>query len=731
MEHKKHEKIWVLREQEVAPTEQQIASLASEVGVSPLCARLLFCRGHRTKEAVERFLRCEDTMLHSPFLLRDIEPAVARIRRAVERHERIVIYGDYDVDGVTAVSLLYLYLSKLGADVDYYIPSRAQEGYGLSTAAIDRLAATGVTCIITVDTGITANDEVEYAASLGIDMVITDHHECRETLPNAVAVVNPHRPDCPYPFKELAGVGVIFKVITAYECTLGMEKGEGEIDGVRRVAREYADLVTIGTIADVMPITDENRLIVALGLQRIERDTRLGLSALIEEASAGNRAAGDTRPVKKKKITSTFIGFGLAPRINAAGRMSEASHAVELLLSKTPEEARALAAELCEINRQRQAEENSIAEQVYRRIDEEFDLDNTHVLVLEDDGWRQGIIGIVSSRVTERYGLPSILVSFDGSTQGFHDPDDQGKGSGRSIKGMNLFEALTACEDLLVKFGGHELAAGLTVTRKNLDAFRERINAYAASHLPPEGLAAHLEADLELSLSDVSLPFAEELTRLEPFGVSNPTPQFIFRDLRIDRISELGGGKHLKLLVSSGDISLFALLFSTPRSRFDFYEGDRIDLLCTVDVNEFRDQKSVQLIAQDVKPSASYAMEYDRLVVRYGEVRQGESFTEDEEIVPEREDFVQVYTVLRREFRCGRDAFSMRDLLALVNTGATRSIHYIRLKYILEIFRELQICGVEEYEADRYRFDVYFNASRTNIEKSSILKKLKSQCQRG
>ena len=411
--------------------------------------------------------------------------------------------------------------------------------------------------------------------------------------------------------------------------------------------------------------------------------------------------------------------------------MSDASHAVELLLSKTPDEARALAVQLCEINRQRQAEENSIAEQVYRRIDEEFDLDNTHVLVLEDDGWRQGIIGIVASRVTERYGLPSILVSFDGSTHGFHDPDDQGKGSGRSIKGMNLFEALTACEELLVKFGGHELAAGLTVTRQNLDAFRERINAYAASHLPAEGLAAHLEADLELALSDVDLPFAEELTRLEPFGVSNPTPQFIFRDLRIDRITELGGGKHLKLLVSSGDISLYALLFSTPRSRFEFYEGDRIDLLCTVDVNEFRDQKSVQLIVQDVKASADYTVEYDRLVARYGEVRQGASFTEDEEIVPEREDFVQVYTVLRREFRCGRDAFSMRDLLALVNAGSARSIGYVRLKYVLEVFHELQICGVEEYETDRYRFDIYFNASRTNIEKSSILKKLKSQCQRG
>ena len=398
----KKEKIWVLREQQVAPDAGEVEALAAATGLSAICARLLYCRGYRTAEAVERFLRCEDTMFHSPFLLRDVRAAVARIRRAVEGAERIVIYGDYDVDGVTAVSLLYLYLKRQGADVRYYIPSRSQEGYGLSTAAIDRLAAEGVQCIITVDTGITADAEVLYAKELGIDMVITDHHECRETLPEAVAVVNPHRSDCPYPFKELAGVGVIFKVMTAYECTLGMERGEKEIDGVRRMAHDYADLVAIGTIADVMPITDENRLIVTLGLSRIAATGRAGLAALIEEASAGK---GENAPRKKKKITSSFIGFGLAPRINAAGRMSEATIAVELLLCEEPERARALAAELCEINRCRQVEENAIAEQAYARIEQEFDLDRTKVLVLEDDGWRQGIIGIVASRVTERYGL--------------------------------------------------------------------------------------------------------------------------------------------------------------------------------------------------------------------------------------------------------------------------------------------------------------------------------------
>ncbi len=723
MEQLSKEKIWVLRETGKAP-EDFVAGVAALTGLSPICARLLYHRGYRTADEVKRFLCLEDTMFHSPFLLKDIEAAVARIRRAVDARERIVIYGDYDVDGVTAVSLLYLYLKDLGADVGYYIPSRSGEGYGLSVSAIDRLADAGVSCIITVDTGITACEETEYAGSRGIDMVITDHHECHQTLPQAVAVVNPHRPDCPYPFKELAGVGVVFKLVSAYECTLGAERGEAEIEGVRRVAHAYADLVAIGTIADVMPITDENRLIVTLGLKQIEATERVGLKALLEESSATQSG----RVQKRKKITSSFIGFGLAPRINAAGRMSEASLAVELLLAKTQEEACAMAAQLCEINRRRQVEENAIAEQAYRRIEQELDPETTRVLVLEDDAWRQGIIGIVSSRITERYGLPSILISFDGATSGFDTPDDLGKGSGRSVKGVNLVEALHACEDLLVKFGGHELAAGLTIRRGQLEDFRERINAYVAERLPEGGVSAHLEADLELELTDVTLPFAEELLRLEPFGVANPVPHFVLRDLTVERVSELGGGKHLKLQVGKGGLSLTALLFSTPRSRFPYREGERVDLLGTVDVNEFRDLRTVQMIVQDFKPSAKFSAECDDLGERYRAVRAGASFSPEEEFVPERADFAHVYTVLRREFRQGNDVFPERVLLTMINCGAPRPINYVRMKYILEIFHELRICGVEELEAGVYRFDIFFNASKTNIEKSSILKKLKSQC---
>ena len=723
MEQRIKEKIWVLRESAVA-AESEIAALCEQLGLSSVCARLLYHRGLRSADAVRRFLSCEDTNFHSPFLLRDVDRAVARIRRAVEQREKIVIYGDYDVDGVTSVSMLYLYLTGMGADVGYYIPSRAGEGYGLSLAALDKLRAQGVSCVITVDTGITACEEAAYAREIGIDMVITDHHECRATLPDAAAVVNPHRPDCPYPFKELAGVGVVFKLIAAYEATLGIERGEPEIEGVRRIAARFADLVAIGTIADVMPITDENRLIVTLGLRQIEHTERVGLAALLDEASAG--AAG--KPQRRRKITSSFIGFGVAPRINAAGRMSEASLAVELLLADTHEKAAQMAAHLCEINRMRQSEENTIAEQAYRRIEEEFDPDTTRVLVLEDDHWRQGIIGIVSSRITERYGLPSILVSFDGATQGFDSPDDQGKGSGRSVKGMNLVEALTACEDLLVKFGGHELAAGLTIRRDKLDEFRARINAYAAKCLPDGGVSARLEADLELDIHDVSMPLAEEISRLEPFGVANPVPHFILRDLTLERVSELGGGKHLKLQVGKGGVSLTAMLFSTPRSRFPFVEGDRIDLLGTLDINEFRDIRTVQLIVQDFKSSCRYEDECNEHVARYRAVRAGAELTAAEDMIPAREDFAHVYTVLRREFRQGKDIFAERALLPMINAGAPHPINYGKMKYILEVFHELKICGVEEIEESVYRFDVYFNASKTSIEKSSILKKLKSQC---
>ena len=337
-------------------TDGVIKDISKETGLSELCSRLIFNRGFKTAEGAKKFLNNEEAILHDPFLLKDIVPAIERIKKAIEDRETIAIYGDYDVDGVTSVSMLYLYLSSLGGgEIGYYIPSRDGEGYGLSCSAIDKLAARGVSLIITVDTGITAYEEADYARSLGIEMVITDHHECRPELPECCAVINPHRNDCSYPFAELAGVGVVFKLICAYEMMRCRESGEPEINGVRRICNEYADLAAIGTIADVMPIIDENRLIVTIGLKMIESTKRLGLAALIE--AANTPAASSGQAPKKRKITSSFIGYGIAPRINAAGRISTATKAVELLLADTVESAREYAKELCDINRQRQIED--------------------------------------------------------------------------------------------------------------------------------------------------------------------------------------------------------------------------------------------------------------------------------------------------------------------------------------------------------------------------------------
>ena len=736
MEAKKRERVWTLHEsKDGAGTTKEIRDLADGLQMSELCAKLLYNRGFRTIEQAERFLKNEETQLHDPFLLKDADLAVERIRLSLERREKTVIYGDYDVDGVTAVSVLYLYLKERGANVSYYIPSRNGEGYGLSCAALDRLKADGVSFIITVDTGITANEEVAYASSIGMDMVITDHHECRAELPEACAVVNPHRPDCPYPFKELAGVGVVFKVICALEMDACRRAGTPIIDGIRRISYAYADLTAIGTIADVMPLVDENRLIVALGLRLIAKTERKGLAALIDASSAPGvkptslSANGRTAP-KKKKITSSLIGYGIAPRINAAGRISNASKAVELLLAEDDETAARMAQELCEINRCRQVEENRIAEQAYRRIEQSHDFERDRIIVLEDNGWQQGIIGIVSSRITEKYGLPSILISFDGTVRAEDQDtaDDVGKGSGRSIKGLNLVEAMNHCEDLLVKYGGHELAAGLTIERGQVEAFRRRINEYAAQRLDEKALAVQMEADCEVRMSELTMSLAQELGRMEPYGVANPTPAFVLRDASVQKIISISGGKHTELLISGDGISMYGMYFGVSADTLDFHEGDHVDVLFHLDINEFQNIRSLQMIVQDIKPSECFHRHCASMQSRYESIRSGGMFDEEEDIIPVRDDFALVYTVIRREFRMGHDKISDRTLLSLVNTQNPGQVNYIKLQYILLILHEMKVCGVERQGGGVNRYSVYFNASKTNLEKSSILHKLRSQC---
>ncbi len=727
MRTNKREKVWNRRFAFGNPEQDRaIKEMAQKLGVSELFSVLLYNRGHLDAEAAAKFLHFEEADFHDPYLLADMDKAVERIFKAVENKEKICIYGDYDVDGVTSVSILYLYLTELGADVCIKIPKREGEGYGVSCAAIDTLAENGVGLIITVDTGITAAGEVEYAKTLGVEFVVTDHHECRSELPLACAVVNPHRADCGYPFKELAGVGVVFKLVCACEIKNCRENGKQIIDGIRQVCIKYADLAALGTIADVMAIVDENRLIVSMGLRLMEEHPRHGIQALIEASSA--KKGDDGKDGRRRKINTNFVGFGLAPRINAAGRIADAAIAVHTLLAEDREEAKRYAEELCEINKKRQSEENRIAEQAYEMIADLAEWDKNPVIVLDSNGWQQGIIGIVASKITERYGLPSILISFDGSVGLEENELDDGKGSGRSIKGLNLVEALSYCEDLLVKYGGHELAAGLTVKRGNLDAFCERINQYAREHLSEEDFKVKLEADCEIEMADVNMSFAKEIQRLEPCGTGNATPLFIMRDVAVRRITPTKGGEHTRLLLEKDGICTNAMYFCVGGPDLGFDCGDMIDLLFNIDINEYKNMLSAQMIIRDARISDSYTRKLNAQKIRYAELKAGGSYTTAEGFLPSREDCARVYTFLRKEYRSGNAYTDTKTVLRTLNASGDTEINYVKLKYIFDIFNELQICDVTEIDRDIYNFKVIFQANKTSIDKSAVLRRLRTQC---
>ncbi len=734
MSFNEKKKVWSLR---YTPgnhdADAAVSEIAREFGVSEVTAKLIYNRGYRGGE-VKAFLSPKADGLYDPYLMTDMDKAVSRIFEALDRGEKITVYGDYDVDGVTSVTLLYLYLKSLGADIDYYIPSRSKEGYGLSEMSLNALCEKGTKLIITVDTGITANSEAVYARSLGIEMVVTDHHECHGELPVACAVVNPHRPDCHYPFKELAGVGVVFKLVSA--CEIFRERRERGVEAdlfacIERIFNEYADLTAIGTVADVMPLIDENRIIVKRGLEALSKTEREGLAALIEAASnpqGESRSAGENTFPKKRKINAGFIGFALAPRINAAGRISTAEKAVELLLSTDPCLAVEKAQELCEINLRRQKEENAIAEAAYKIIEETHDFENDRVIVLDDDAWQQGIIGIVSSRITEKYGLPSILISFDGATKGYASLDDLGKGSGRSIKGMNLVDALDHCSDLLIRFGGHELAAGLTVMRCNIDEFRKRINDYARENLTEDLSCIKYVADCRLSPSEIDMALADELSVLEPFGVANAAPVFMVSDLQVTRIIPMGGGKHTKLLLSSGEYVHQAVCFGMSAAMLDVYPGENVDLMCQISVNEFRGQRSVQLVVQDIRLSEDRAEAYSKDAERYEAISGGADFSSDEDILPTRAEIADVYKMLRKENLNGHTTFNYRAFRCNVMESCRRDMNLAKIRFILNILDDIRVCRFDENNEGYFTVEVNKNAAKTNIEMSETYRRLCSQC---
>ena len=672
-----------------AERERIITEISADFNIPRICASIIADRGFRTRESAHSFIYNNYIADRDPFALADMDWAAERILRAIEsRTERVVIFGDYDVDGVTSASLLYLYLAGRGVHCGYYIPKRS-DGYGMSREAIDTFAREGVTLIITVDTGITACDEIEYAASVGIDTVVTDHHECRPELPRAVAVVNPHRPDCSYPWKELAGVGVAYKLICALEILRARSAGKSEYEAERSVLLKYADLVAIGTIADVMPLIDENRMIVSYGLRIMSHSKRKGIEALIR---ASSRQPED-------RMSASYISFTIAPRLNAAGRMDNASLAAELLLSESDATAQAIAEKLCEINQQRQIEENRIAGEAERMIDSDPSYLDDRFLLLGSDGWSHGVIGIVASRLTEKYGKPAILVTFDNSFEpGLSSGSDIGKGSGRSVRGVNLFDALASCEELLERFGGHEQAAGLSVKRANLPLLREKLNEYMATHLPDGEPSITLFADAEIEPEMINVGFSDELSQLlEPCGTGNPQPVFIMKDVLIRSVRAISSGRHCKLTVEKNGFVFQALYYGKSISEIGFNDGDIADLLFSVSTNRYRGEVSAQLVISDMRFATSFYRERLSQIERLGGILLGSRDCIDGDVIPGREDFVAFFGILSDFLRSGRSSFTDNYMVSrLARLRQTSGVGFIKYKLMLKVFGETGVFDITE-----------------------------------
>ena len=657
--------------------------LSDSLRINPLCAKLLINRGYVDINEARSFIQKSDSFLHNPYLLQDVRKATARIRRALENEEKITIYGDYDVDGVTSVSILYMYLRDRGADVDYYIPTREHEGYGLNIGAFHTIKDGGTKLVITVDTGITAIDEIAYAKTIGLDVVVTDHHQCRPELPECEAVVNPRRSDCEYPFKELSGVGVIFKVLCALEMDI-LNFGEYNIFTIKDMCKRYIDLVTIGTIADVMPLCDENRIMVYMGLNLLSSTGNIGVRALL-------RAVGMD---DSKKITSSTVGYTLAPRINAAGRIGNASRAVQLFLTTSPHTANVIAEELCAINKERQQTENLIFEEALRQIEEEHDLEKESVLVLASGHWHQGVIGIVASKITELFGKPSILISFDTTEPSDHD---FGKGSARSIKGLNIVEALSACEHLLAKYGGHELAAGLSVERKNLNLFREALNAYAHPYLSSPDAIVKTMAEAEISEKDVVMETVMDISKLEPYGAKNPEPIFVLKDVMIEEIAPLSMGKHTRMFFRKNQVGISAVCFGHNLIEEGFGPGQCVDVLCSININEFRGNKTVQLIVRDIDYSETMLSEISEQEKRFSQLKSGIGFFGEQDI-PKREDFALLY-----KWICKENYKKEKSLTLIKLKNVFSYFSYLKILIILETFQECELIEWRKMSTAKYR----------------------------
>ena len=673
----------------VASSCPEVRRTLEAAGVSPLLAELLAARGVKTLPEARALLSPTREPLNEPLLMRDMDRAVARFRKALEDNELVAVYGDYDVDGITSTCLLTEYFTGLGGRIVPYIPGRLDEGYGLNREAVAALAEEGVTLIITVDCGITAVEEVAFAAALGVDVIVTDHHACKEELPAAVAVVNPQRPDCPYPFKGLAGVGVALKLAMAVAG-----------DRAEAVFEHFCDLAAVGTIADVMPMTGENRAIVSRGLRYLNPPRRLGLASLLQAAGLG-----------EKPVTTVSVGYTLAPRINASGRLGQAEVAAKLLLTQIPEQAEELAQTLCELNRERQAIEGEIFDQCVERLDRE---PQTGAIVLADEHWHQGVVGIVASRLAERYGCPTFMICLD---QGV------GKGSCRSWGGVNLFRLLTECAPLLESFGGHALAAGFSVREEHIPALAQALRAAVEQVCRGEELPSVLEVDAVADPETLDVPAVEALELLEPCGAGCPRPVMVLLGAQVQTMSQVGRGRHLKMRLESRGRSLDAIYFSADGTQLGVTPGCRVDVAFYPQINEFRDNRTVQLQVIDLRLAPSRA-EMERAI--YEKFSRGEVLTQEEArfLLPERSEFAALWRWLVHQ--TGQCAV-VEDTLHHIARGAARrggtTEVPARTLLCLEVFRERGLIQLARRD-HRYRITLCPVERKVDLEASELLLRL-------
>lgn len=583
--------------------------LAVECDIDPIVALIASARGYTDPASLEEFLS-DEPCFDDPRNLVDIEKAADIINSYIEDGSRIAVYGDYDCDGITSTVLMFSYLKSRGVDCVYYIPDRFDEGYGMNTGAVEKLAGEGIKLLITVDNGIACHNEIKRAKELGMSVVVTDHHLPKETLPQADAVVDPHRVDCRSEFKEICGAEVAFKLI----CVL--EEREPE-----ELLPYYSDLLSVALTADVMPLIYENRAIVKYGIEKLKQSPLTGFSALMSVAA-----------IQRENISAGRIAFGIAPRINAAGRMGSAARAVELLLSDNMLNALGIANEIDDDNSERQRIEKEIFAEASAEIEKKgyfYD----RVIVVDGEGWHNGVLGIVASRITERYGCPSIVISRNGNAA---------SGSGRSIEGFSLYDAINAASDTLSKFGGHELAAGISLSSDKIPAFREKINEYASvcDFVPPV-----LKLDCKLNPSGLTVELAEALKELEPFGQGNPSPLFGVFGVKLERINPIGGGKHLRLIFSKGDNSFQALLFGVTAEQFCFECGDLLDLAVTVSSDIYNGETRLSVQVKALRMNGTDDVRLFGEISCFNDYMAGRQ-VDAEQLLPSREETGSVYRLI-------------------------------------------------------------------------------------